>query len=238
MAPHLHFGEISIVTLYRGMQEAMEKGDIPEDEGTTYLSELVWRDFAYDLLWHFPKMLEKPLMEKFEAFDWEKDEKAFRAWTKGQTGYPIVDAGMRQLWHEGHMHNRVRMITGSFLVKDLLIDWRKGMDWFWDTLVCADPASNTMGWQWVAGCGADASPFFRVFNPVSQGQRFDPEGDYVRRWVPELADIPKKHIHAPWEAPKDVLKKAGVQLGEDYPEPIVDHGQRRKEALERYQKVK
>jgi deoxyribodipyrimidine photo-lyase len=145
---------------------------------------------------------------------------------------------MRQLWHEGHMHNRVRMITGSFLVKDLLIDWERGMKWFWDTLVCADPASNTAGWQWVAGCGADASPFFRVFNPVSQGEKFDPDGDYVRRWVPELKGMPKKHIHAPWDAPKEVLKKAGVTLGESYPKPIVDHSERRKEALERYQKIK
>jgi deoxyribodipyrimidine photo-lyase len=220
------------------MEEKIEDGEIPDGHGDSYLSELAWREFSYSLLYHFPRMLSEPLMGKFKEFDWDKDEEAFEAWTKGRTGYPIVDAGMRQLWHEGHMHNRVRMITGSFLVKDLLIDWERGMKWFWDTLVCADPASNTAGWQWVAGCGADASPFFRVFNPVSQGEKFDPDGDYVRRWVPELKGMPKKHIHAPWDAPKEVLKKAGVTLGESYPKPIVDHSERRKEALERYQKIK
>jgi deoxyribodipyrimidine photo-lyase len=183
-------------------------------------------------------MFDRPLMEKFEKFDWDRNEEALTAWQKGQTGYPIVDAGMRQLWTEGHMHNRVRMIVGSFLVKDLLVDWRAGMKWFWDTLVCADPASNTAQWQWVAGCGADASPFFRVFNPITQGEKFDPDGDYVRKHVPELARMPAKHIHTPWKAPKDVLKKADVTLGETYPEPIVDHGQMREEALSRYQRIK
>jgi deoxyribodipyrimidine photo-lyase len=238
MAPHLHFGEASPVTLYREMQEKIEEGEIPESHGESYLSELAWREFSYSLLYHFPRMLDEPLMGKFKDFDWDKDEDAFEAWTKGRTGYPIVDAGMRQLWHEGHMHNRVRMITGSFLVKDLLIDWRQGMKWFWDCLVCADPASNTAGWQWVAGCGADASPFFRVFNPVSQGEKFDPDGDYVRRHVPELKNLPKKYIHAPWTAPDDVLSKAGVTLGKDYPKPIIDHKKRREEALSRYQAIK
>ncbi|NNU16392.1 deoxyribodipyrimidine photo-lyase [Parvularcula sp. ZS-1/3] len=238
MAPHIHFGEISAVTMYREMQDKIAEREIPSDAGQTFLSEIAWREFSYNLVFHFPKMFEKPLMEKFEAFNWNDDDDAFTAWTKGQTGYPIVDAGMRQLWTEGHMHNRVRMIVGSFLVKDLLVDWRRGMDWFWDTLVCADPASNTASWQWVAGCGADASPFFRVFNPVSQGEKFDPNGDYVRRHVPELKDMPKKHIHAPWDAPRDVLAKAGVKLGETYPKPIVDHGERRKEALARYQDIK
>lgn len=238
MAPHIHFGEISPVTMYREMEERMEDGEVPPDEGKTFLSELAWREFSYNLLFHFGKMFDEPLMEKFNGFNWDKDDEKLESWQKGQTGYPIVDAGMRQLWTEGHMHNRVRMIVGSFLVKDLLIDWRKGMKWFWDTLVCADPASNTASWQWVAGCGADASPFFRIFNPVSQGEKYDPDGDYVRRHVPELADMPSKHIHKPWEAPDDVLDKAGVTLGKTYPKPIVDHGKMRQEALDRYQKIK
>ncbi|GGY39790.1 cryptochrome/photolyase family protein [Parvularcula lutaonensis] len=238
MAPHIHFGEISPVTMYREMQQKIEDGDIPQEEGNTFLSELAWREFSYNLLYHFGHMFDEPLMDKFKGFEWDNDEDKLEAWKKGQTGYPIVDAGMRQLWTEGHMHNRVRMIVGSFLVKDLLVDWRKGMKWFWDTLVCADPASNTASWQWVAGCGADAAPFFRVFNPITQGEKFDPDGDYVRRHVPELKDMPKKHIHAPWQAPKDVLRKAGVELGKDYPEPIVDHGKMREEALSRYKAIK
>ncbi len=238
MAPHIHFGEISITTMYREMQERIDAGEVPADEGKTFLSELAWREFSYNLTFHFPTMFDAPLMEKFERFQWNDDEEAFQRWTKGQTGYPIVDAGMRQLWTEGHMHNRVRMIVGSFLVKDLLIDWKRGMHWFWDTLVCADPAANTASWQWIAGCGADAAPFFRIFNPITQGEKFDPEGDYVRRHVPELTGLAKKHIHAPWKAPKLILEAAGVVLGETYPEPIVDHGQRREEALARYQAIK
>ena len=238
MAPHLHFGEISPVTMYRMMQDRIASGDIPEEDGVSFLSELAWREFSYNLLYHFPKMFDDPLMEKFADFAWDDEDAHLRAWQRGNTGYPIVDAGMRQLWHEGHMHNRVRMIVGSFLVKDLLIDWRHGMKWFWDTLVCADPASNTAGWQWVAGCGADAAPFFRIFNPVSQGERFDPDGDYVKRHVPELSALPKKYIHKPWEAPRKVLDEAGITLGTDYPHPVVDHGERRKEALARFEAIK
>ena len=238
MAPHIHFGEISIVTMYREMQDKIEAGEVPEEHGKVFLSELAWREFSYNLTYHFPQMFDEPLMQKFAKFEWDNDNDQFTAWTKGLTGYPIVDAGMRQLWHEGHMHNRVRMIVGSFLVKDLLIDWRKGMDWFWDTLVCADPAANTASWQWVAGCGADAAPFFRIFNPISQGEKFDPDGDYVKRHCPELAKLPKKYIHKPWEAPPFVLRDAGIELGKDYPRPIVDHGSKRKEALARYEAIK
>ncbi|MEM6748611.1 MAG: deoxyribodipyrimidine photo-lyase [Pseudomonadota bacterium] len=238
MAPHIHFGEISIRTMYRDVAAMMDDGAIDHDQGKTFLSELVWREFSYHLLFYNADMFELPLNRKFTDFRWDNDETYFVAWTKGMTGYPIVDAGMRQLYAEGHMHNRVRMIVGSFLVKDLLIDWRKGMAWFWDTLVCADPAANTASWQWVAGCGADAAPFFRVFNPITQGEKFDPDGAYVRRHVPELAKVPAKHIHAPWKAPREVLAQAGVELGTTYPQPIVDHGQMREEALSRYQAIK
>jgi deoxyribodipyrimidine photo-lyase len=172
------------------------------------------------------------LYEKFRDFPWRRDDAALRAWQRGRTGYPLVDAGMRQLWATGWMHNRVRMNVASFLVKHLLTDWVTGARWFWDTLVDADLANNTMGWQWSAGCGADAAPYFRIFNPVKQGQRFDPQGHYVRRWIPELAGLPAKHIHAPWQAPRAVLEEAGVRLGEDYPCPIVDHPAARQRALD------
>ncbi|MBB4659140.1 cryptochrome/photolyase family protein [Parvularcula dongshanensis] len=237
-SPHLHFGETSPVVAWHDLRERIEDGDVPEDQGESWLSELAWREFHHQLLCAHPEMFDKPLDAKFERFEWDTDDDAYRAWTKGQTGYPIVDAGMRQLWQTGWMHNRVRMITGSFFVKDLLLDWRRGMAWFWDCLVDADPANNTAQWQWIAGCGADASPFFRVFNPVGQGERFDPEGAYVKRWCPELKDLPKKHVHAPWDALADVLKKAGVVLGKDYPEPIVEHAARRDEALARYKAIK
>ena len=237
-SPHLHFGETSPVVAYRELEEAVEDGSVPEAQGRSWLSELAWREFHYQLLAAQPQMFDEPLDAKFKDFDWEDDDEAFDAWAYGRTGYPIVDAGMRQLYETGWMHNRVRMITGSFLVKDLLLDWRRGMAWFWDCLVDADPANNTAQWQWIAGCGADASPFFRIFNPVTQGERFDKKAEYIKHWCPELEDLPEKHVHAPWEAPDDVLEKAGVTLGEDYPEPIVDHAERREEALDRYKAIK
>ena len=238
LSPHLHFGEVSPRQVYHEAVKATERKQSRADGGDVFLSEIGWREFSYNLIYNIPTLPDDPMQEKFANFKWENNPEALKKWQQGQTGYPIVDAGMRQLWHTGWMHNRVRMITASFLIKDLLIHWKEGEKWFWDTLVDADMASNVAGWQWVAGCGADASPFFRIFNPVTQGQKFDPDGDYVRKWLPELADLPKKHIHAPWEASSGDLTLAGVKLGKDYPEPIVNHKTAREEALERYKSIK
>jgi deoxyribodipyrimidine photo-lyase len=204
---------------------------------STFVSELVWREFAHHLLYHFPTTPLEPLDRRFARFPWHADANHLRAWQRGETGFPIVDAGMRQLWASGWMHNRVRMIVGSLLVKNLRMHWLEGARWFWDTLVDADLAANTLNWQWVAGCGADAAPWFRIFNPMAQGERFDPEGEYVRRWVPELARLPAKHIHAPWLAPPAVLDAADVRIGRNYPAPIVDLKQSRAEALAAYEKL-
>ncbi len=230
LSPHLHFGEIGPVQVWHAVDR-----DETGRNAEKFLSELAWRDFSYHLLEHHPALGEENYNAKFDAFPWVSDETALEAWQAGRTGYPIVDAGMRQLWHQGWMHNRIRMVVGSFLIKDLMIDWRRGAAWFWDTLVDADPANNAASWQWVAGSGADAAPYFRIFNPVLQGEKFDPAGDYVRRWVPELAELPAKHIHKPWQAPDDVLAKAGVVLGETYPRPMVDHKVARQRALAVFQ---
>jgi deoxyribodipyrimidine photo-lyase len=226
LSPHLHFGEIGPRQIWRAV---MARGLGPGAE--TYLSEIAWREFSYHLLFHFPGLPERPLRPEFAAFPWREDAAGLTAWRRGLTGYPIVDAGMRELWHCGWMHNRVRMITASFLIKDLLIDWRRGADWFWDTLVDADLASNAASWQWVAGSGADAAPYFRIFNPSLQGAKFDPDGAYIRRWLPELARLPDAALHAPWAAPPLVLADAGLRLGRDYPAPIVDHAAARLRAL-------
>ncbi|MGC4001628.1 MAG: FAD-binding domain-containing protein [Pirellulales bacterium] len=193
------------------------------------------------MLVHYPHTPTEPLREKFAAFPWRSLSSAKKdlvAWQQGQTGYPMVDAGMRQLWRTGWMHNRVRMIVGSFLVKHLLISWRHGAEWFWDTLVDADLANNTLGWQWIAGCGADAAPYFRIFNPITQGEKFDPAGDYVRRWVPELSKLTDDYLFQPWESPSEVLKNAGITLGKTYPRPIVDHAEVRTAALAALKKTK
>ncbi len=233
LSPHLHFGEISPKQVWLAAQKQSAT------EGRrVYLSEIGWREFAYHILYHFPETAEKPMDKRFENFPWDNDQKALKAWQKGQTGYPIVDAGMRQLWETGWMHNRVRMIVASFLTKDLLLPWQEGAAWFWDTLVDGDLASNSMGWQWAAGSGADAAPFFRIFNPISQGERFDKDGRYVRRWVPEIAQLPNKYLHKPWEAPPLVLMEADVELGKTYPEPLVDHKEARKAALEAFDTIK
>lgn len=239
-SPHLHFGELSPRRVWHRLDRVLDgKGPASlRKAAEAFRRQLVWREFAYHLLFHFPRTATSSLKETFERFPWRDDRQALIAWQRGRTGYPIIDAGMRQLWQTGWMHNRVRMLVGSFLVKDLFIPWQAGARWFWDTLVDADLANNTLGWQWVAGCGADAAPYFRIFNPVGQGERFDPEGTYVRRWVPELAGMPKKWIHKPWAAPHSVLREAGVTPGQSYPRPIVDHEEARQRALDVYRKSK
>jgi deoxyribodipyrimidine photo-lyase len=233
LSPHLHFGEIGprqIWAAVRGLSKA--SGVFPAHRGAqVFLSEVGWREFACHLLYHFPASPAAPLRKEFTAFPWRKSARDLRAWQQGLTGYPIVDAGMRQLWRTGWMHNRVRMIAASFLVKHLRLSWREGARWFWDTLVDADLAGNTLGWQWAAGCGADAAPYFRIFNPILQGAKFDPAGVYVRRWVPELARLPAEFIHQPWTAPPSMLAEAWVTLGRNYPQPVVDHGEARAAAL-------
>jgi len=241
LSPHIHHGEISVATCWHHARAAADRfasKGVKADKGLeTFLKELVWRDFAVHLLVHWPTLPDAPFKPEFAAFPWRENAAGLRAWQHGQTGYPIVDAGMRELWHTGWMHNRVRMITASFLVKDLLLPWQVGEAWFWDMLVDADLASNAASWQWVAGCGADAAPYFRIFNPVSQGQKFDPDGAYVRFWVPELAKLPTAHIHEPWTAPPMVLAAAGVTLGKSYPKPIVDHKVARNDALAAFKTI-
>lgn len=238
LSPYLHFGELSPRQVWHAVQGRASGDTTKAASYEGFLRQLYWREFAHHLLHHFPHTPNEPLKEMFTRFPWVEDRDALKRWQRGQTGYPLVDAGMRQLWETGWMHNRVRMVAASFLVKDLRIDWREGAAWFWDTLVDADLANNTLGWQWVAGCGADAAPYFRVFNPISQGQKFDPHGEYVLRWVPELADVPSKYIYCPWEMPSSALAACGVQLGEDYPHPMVDHGEARKAALAAYDELK
>jgi deoxyribodipyrimidine photo-lyase len=242
LSPHLHFGELGPRQVWQAARElGGDTGVFPTSRGVTrFLAEIGWREFAHHLLYHFPETPERPLRAEFAAFQWAPDPGGRRlaAWRKGGTGYPIVDAGMRQLWETGWMHNRVRMVAASFLVKHLRLPWTEGAAWFWDTLVDADLASNTLGWQWSAGCGADAAPYFRIFAPVLQGEKFDPEGVYVRRWVPELARMPRAWVHRPWEAPEAVRRSAGVALGETYPAPIVDHARARAEALEAFRSLR
>jgi deoxyribodipyrimidine photo-lyase len=236
LSPHLHFGEISPRQLLCGVEQAA-KSCAGSGQADCFIRQLYWREFSHNLLYFWPEMPTRPLTGRFRDFPWRSDSDSLRRWQLGTTGIPIVDAGMRELWQTGYMHNRVRMICGSFLVKNLLIDWRLGEKWFWDTLLDADLANNSMGWQWVAGCGADAAPYFRVFNPVLQGQKFDAAGEYVRRFVPELAALDKKYIHCPWQASDKVLAEAGVRLGKDYPEPIVDLKASRDRALAAYKQI-
>jgi deoxyribodipyrimidine photo-lyase len=222
LSPHLHFGEISPRQIWQAAQGT---------ETAPFLRQIIWREFAHHLLYHFPQTVQQPLRPEFARFPWKMNKRTLQAWTRGNTGYPLVDAGMRELWQTGWMHNRVRMVTASFLVKHLLIPWQEGAAWFLDTLVDADLANNTFGWQWVAGCGADAAPYFRIFNPVIQGEKFDPDGDYVRRWIPELDRLESEWIHQPWKAPTAALARAGVELGTTYPHPIVEHEAARARAL-------
>lgn len=233
LSPHLAFGEISPRQIWHAVRTR------PSSTGSeTFLKELGWREFSHQLIASFPDLPTRPLQPAFAAFPWMEHAEALRRWQKGQTGFPIVDAGMRQLWATGWMHNRVRMIVGSFLVKDLLLPWQLGERWFWDTLVDANAAANAASWQWVAGCGADAAPYFRVFNPITQGEKFDPAGAYVRRWVPELAGLSDRVIHKPWETAPLELAGARVKLGITYPLPMVDHGEARRRALAAYGEIK
>jgi deoxyribodipyrimidine photo-lyase len=234
LSAHLHFGEISPRQVWHRARYLQARHPQLHDQVEKFLSELGWREFSHHLLFHFPHLPEQPFKDGFREFPWNQQRDALQAWQRGRTGYPIVDAGMRELWHTGFMHNRVRMIVASFLTKHLLIHWRAGADWFWDTLVDADLANNSCGWQWVAGSGADAAPYFRIFNPTLQGQKFDGAGDYVRRWVPELALLPDKYLHQPHTAPAGILAAASVGIGENYPAPIVEHKFARAAALSAY----
>ncbi len=238
LSPHLRFGEIGPRQIWHWTLDHARGHGFGEDAAWSFLRELGWRDFNHNLLFHRPEMPERNLKSPFDAFPWRDNRDDFKAWQRGITGYPVVDAGMRELWHTGWMHNRVRMITASFLIKHLLLPWQWGEAWFWDTLVDADLANNTGNWQWVAGSGADAAPYFRIFNPVLQGEKFDADGVYVRRWIPELTDLPSAYIHKPWGAPPAVLATAGIALGETYPLPLVNHAQARARALAAYNDIK
>lgn len=237
LSPHLHHGEISPRQLWHAVQRT-GKDEGWDDAAEHFQRELAWREFSYSLLYHFPTLRERNLNEKFNDFPWTREQTHLEAWQRGQTGYPLIDAGMRELWQTGYMHNRVRMVVASFLVKNLMHHWLDGARWFWDCLVDADLANNSCSWQWVAGSGADASPYFRIFNPVSQSQQHDPRGDYIRRFVPELKDLPDRYLHDPGSAPDSVLRAAGVQLGRDYPTPIVGLKETRERALNAYKDIK
>jgi deoxyribodipyrimidine photo-lyase len=234
LSAHLHFGEISPRQIVHKINNAL---GIDDEKSGPFIRQLFWREFNYYLLHHYPDMRTAAFKPKFNQFPWRNNSQYLHAWQKGLTGYPIVDAGMRQLWRTGWMHNRVRMICASFLTKHLQIHWREGEKWFWDTLLDADKANNIGGWQWVAGCGADAAPYFRIFNPIIQGEKFDPYGDYVRAWVPELSLLPPAFIHKPWQAPQTLLTQAGVTLGRDYPLPVVNHELAREQALSAYKAI-
>ena len=237
LSPHIHLGEISPNQVWYAAKQKEDETGIEKDLAH-FLSELGWREFSYNLLYHFPTLPRENLQKKFDNFPWQENTDFSDKWKKGHTGYPIVDAGMRELWQTGYMHNRVRMIVGSFLVKNLLLHWHEGEKWFWDCLIDADLASNSASWQWVAGSGADAAPYFRIFNPISQGIKFDPEGEYTKKFLPELKDLPIKYLYSPWEAPADVLEQANIKLGENYPKPIVDLKESREKALDAFDKIR
>lgn len=234
LSPHLHFGEISPWTILRAIESAKLDANFNLADTEHFLSELGWREYSYYLLYHVPLLPNQNFKPEFDAFPWHNDKLLLKQWQKGMTGYPIVDAGMRELWATGYMHNRVRMIVASFLTKDLFIDWRLGAEWFLDTLVDADLANNSASWQWVAGCGADAAPYFRIFNPVLQSKKFDPDGIYIRRWVPELASLDNHTIHAPWESSNAILIYTII----NYPKPIINHHESRLKALTYYSQLK
>lgn len=240
LSPYLHHGLISVGQVYRSTLEAISTLSKPDEQenAQVFLSELGWREFAHHQLYYFPHTVDSSLREKYQNFPWQPNANHLRAWQRGQTGFPIIDAAMRQLWQTGWMHNRLRMVVGSFLVKHLLQPWQEGEAWFWDTLLDGDLASNTFGWQWVAGCGADASPYFRVFNPISQSEKFDKQGEFIRRWVPELKHVSNEFIHTPWEMTQERQRRSKVEIGVDYPAPIITHEAGRKQALAAYQTIK
>lgn len=230
LSPHLHWGEISPHQVWQATEQAMAAaGGVLDHDGGKFLKEVLWREFAYHLVHHVPSFPTQPFRPEFADFPWQGNAAALRRWQRGETGYPVVDAGMRELWATGVMHNRARMITASFLIKHLLQPWQDGERWFWDTLVDADIGNNAASWQWVAGCGADAAPYFRVFNPFLQGEKFDPHGAYVKRWIPELRDVPAELVHKPWEMPAPP---------KGYPPPMVDHARARARALESFAAIK
>jgi deoxyribodipyrimidine photo-lyase len=233
LSPHLHWGEISPHQVWY----AAACAGLPEDV-EHFRREIAWREFSHYLLYHFPSLPTDNFNRRFDQFPWNDDRGLLSRWQQGNTGIPIVDAGMRELWQTGYMHNRIRMITASFLTKNLLLHWHHGQSWFSDCLVDADLANNSAGWQWVAGCGADAAPYFRIFNPVTQGKKFDPDGEYTRRYVPELSRMPIQYLFDPWEAPAEVLDRAGIALGDTYPNPVVDLKASRERALSAYQQIK
>lgn len=233
LSPHLHFGEISPNQIFHKAKEYELNDNIEH-----FIRELIWREFSYNLLYHFPKLPSENLQTKFNQFPWKNNQHFLKKWQQGKTGYPLVDAGMRELWQTGYMHNRIRMVCASFLVKNLLIDWRLGEAWFWECLFDADLANNSASWQWVAGCGADAAPYFRIFNPITQGHKFDPDGEYTKKYCPELKDLPTKYLFSPWEAPEDILKQSKITLGKNYPLPIIDLKESREKALSAYHEIK
>jgi len=237
LSPHLHFGEISPNQIWY-MVDELDDSIYPERDVYHFKSEIGWREFSYSLLYYNQELQTENLYKKFDKFPWTKDISNLQNWKRGLTGYPIVDAGMRELWETGYMHNRLRMVVGSFLVKNLLIHWNYGERWFWDCLIDADMASNSASWQWVAGSGADAAPYFRIFNPIMQGQKFDPDGSYTKKYIPELANVPLKYLFNPWDAPKSILDDSGVTLGKDYPYPIVNMQESRDLALDAFDTIR
>ena len=236
LSPYIHWGQISVNTLWYNAIKTLTK--INSNNVEVFMSELGWREFAYYLLFHCPKLQTENLQNKFDRFPWNNDERLYKAWINGKTGYPIIDAGMRELWQTGYMHNRVRMIVGSFLVKNLLNDWRRGEAWFWDCLLDASVASNSASWQWVAGTGTDSTPYFRIFNPITQSQKFDPDGLYIRKFIPEIKKLPNKYIFCPWETPNDLQQELSTIIGKDYPKPIVEIKRSRELALNAFASIK
>ncbi len=236
LSPYLQFGQISPHQIWYAVKdqgyEYASRVDVQH-----FLTELVWREFSYNVLFHTPTVTHKNLQKKFDHLTWRSSKSDLESWQQGLTGYPLVDAGMRELWQTGYMHNRVRMVVASFLIKNLRIDWREGEAWFWDLLVDADLASNSFNWQWVAGSGYDAAPYFRIFNSTTQGEKFDKHGEYVKRWIPELKNMPDKYLYEPWLAPLEILKKAKIELGKSYPKPIVDLKISRQQALDNFKKL-